>query len=445
MEFEKFILRVKNNLKPILQSLKHRNYRLFFIGQSISLIGTWMQVIAISWLVYDLTDSALLLGMVGFCSQIPAFFLAPFTGVFIDRWNRHRILITTQTLSMIQAFILAFLTLTGRINIWHIVLLSLSLGLVNAFDMPARQAFVVEMVEKRSDLANAIALNSSMVNSARLIGPAVAGILVAIVGEGFCFLINGISFMSVIAALLAMRIKKISKNKYSNNIAQDIKEGFRYAFGFVPIRSILLFLGLVSLVGMPYTVLMPIFAKDVLNGGPNFLGFLMASAGIGALVGGIYLASRRTVLGLGKILTAATGIFGLSLIIFSVSKNLWLSLSMMLISGLGMIIHIASVNTILQTITEDDKRGRVMSFFTMAFIGMSPFGSLMAGALANSIGAPNTVLISGGICILGAVIFSIKLPLIRKFVRPIYIKKGIISEVAKAVQIASEVRTPPDS
>jgi MFS family permease len=346
---------------------------------------------------------------------------------------------------MIQAFILAFLTLTGKISIWHIVLLSLGLGLVNAFDMPARQAFVVEMVEKRSDLANAIALNSSMVNSARLIGPAVAGILVAIVGEGFCFLINGISFMSVIAVLLAMKIKKIPKNKYSNNIAKDIKEGFRYAFGFVPIRSILLFLGLISLIGMPYTVLMPIFAKDILHGGPNFLGFLMASSGIGALVGGIYLASRRTVLGLGKILTAATGIFGLSLIIFSVSKNLWLSLSMMLISGFGMIIHIASTNTILQTITEDDKRGRVMSFFTMAFMGMSPFGNLMAGTLANSIGASNTVLISGGICILGTIIFLIKLPSIRKIIRPIYIKKGIISEIAKGVQVASEAKIPPDS
>ena len=445
MDFGKFISGIKNNFKAILQSLKYRNYRLFFIGQSISLIGTWMQLIALGWLVYDLTDSALLLGIVGFFGQIPTFFLTPFIGVFIDRWNRHRVLIVTQTLSMIQAFILAFLTLTGRINIWHIVLLSLGLGLVNAFDMPARQAFVVEMVEKRSDLSNAIALNSSMVNSARLIGPAVAGILVAIVGEGFCFLINGISFISAIAALLAMKIKKIPKNKYSNNIAKDIKEGFRYAFGFIPIRSILLFLGLISLIGMPYTVLMPIFAKDILHGGPNFLGFLMASAGIGALVGGIYLASRRTVLGLGRILTAATGVFGLSLIIFSVSKNLWLSLSMMLISGLGMLIHIASTNTILQTITEDDKRGRIMSFWTMAFMGMSPFGNLMAGALANSIGASNTVLISGGICILGAVIFSIKLPLIRKIIRPIYIKKGIIGEVAKGVQIASEVKIPPDS
>ena len=443
MDFGKFISGIKNNFKAILQSLKYRNYRLFFIGQSISLIGTWMQVIAISWLVYDLTNSALLLGLVGFFSQIPSFFLTPFSGVFIDRWNRHRILIITQTLSMIQAFILAFLTLTGIINVWHIIILSLGLGLVNAFDMPARHAFVVEIVEKRSDLSNAIALNSSIVNSARLIGPAIAGILVAVVGEGFCFLINGITFMSVLVALLAMRIKKVSKNKYSNNIVQDIKEGFRYAFGFVPIRSILLFLGLVSLVGMPYTVLMPIFAKDILHGGPNFLGFLMASAGIGALIGGIYLASRRTVLGLGKILTAATGVFGLSLIFFSISRNLWLSLSMMLISGLGMIIHIASTNTILQTITEDDKRGRVMSFFTMAFMGMTPFGTLLAGLSANSIGAANTVLISGGICILGTIIFSIKLPSIRKIIRPIYIEKGIISEIAKGVQVASEAEIPP--
>lgn len=445
MEPKRLILRIKSNIKLILQSLKYRNYRLFFIGQSISLVGTWMQLIAISWLVYDLTDSPLLLGLVGFFGQIPAFFLTPFSGVLIDRWNKHRILITTQILSMIQAFILAFLTLTGRIDIWHVALLSLGLGFINAFDMPARQTFVVEMVEKKKDLANAIALNSSMVNSARLIGPAIAGILVAIVGEGFCFLINGISFMSVIIALLAMKIKKVPKNKYSNNITQDIKEGFRYVFGSVPIRSILLFLGLVSMVGMPYTVLMPIFAKDILNGGPNFLGFLMASAGIGALAGGTYLASRRTVLGLGRILAVATGIFGLSLMIFSVSRNLWFSLSMMLISGLGMIIHIASVNTILQTIAEDDKRGRVMSFYAMAFTGMSPFGNLMAGTLADSIGAPNTVLISGGICILGTIIFSINLPSVRKAVRPIYIKKGIISEVAKGIQAASEVKIPPGS
>jgi MFS family permease len=436
---------MNTNFKEILRSLKYRNYRLFFAGQSISLIGTWMQQIALSWLVYHLTNSALLLGLVGFFGQIPSFLLTPFTGVLIDRWNRHRILVVTQTLSMIQAFILAFLTLTGTIEVWHIVLLSLCLGLVTAFDMPARQAFVIEMVEKREDLPNAVALNSAMVNSARLVGPAVAGILVAAVGEGTCFVINGVSFIAVIIALLFMKVKRISVNVPINNIPKDIKEGFEYSFGFVPIRSILLLLGLVSLMGMPYTVLMPIFAKDILHGGPHTLGFLMSSAGIGALIGGIYLASRKSVLGLGRILAVATGIFGAGLIAFSLSKNLWFSLAMIFITGFGMIIQIASSNTILQTITEDDKRGRVMSFFTMAFMGMSPWGNLLAGALANKIGAPYTVLISGGVCILGALIFSTRIPSLRKIVHPIYIKMGIIPEVAKGIQIASESNIPPDA
>jgi MFS family permease len=432
-------------LKTVLYSLRYRNYRLFFAGQSISLVGTWMQIVAISWLVYHLTNSALLLGLVGFFSQIPSFFLTPFTGVFVDRWNRHRILVITQTLSMIQAFALAFLTLTGTINILSIILLSLSLGLINAFDMPARQSFVIEMVEKKEDLPNAIALNSSLVNVARFIGPAVAGLLVAAVGEGFCFLINGISYVAVIIALLAMKVNKITKRVSINNIPKEIKEGFKYSFGFAPIRSILLLLGLVSLVGMPYTVLMPIFAKDILHGGAHTLGFLMAAAGIGALVGGIYLASRKSVLGLVKILTFATGIFGLGLIIFAFSKNLYFSLSMMLVSGFGMLLQIAASNTLLQTITEDDKRGRVMSFFTMAFMGMSPFGNLIAGAMADKIGAPNTVLISGVICIIGAIIFLTRLPSLRKIIRPLYVKMGIIPQVASGIQIASEINIPPDS
>jgi len=432
-------------LKTVLYSLRYRNYRLFFAGQSISLVGTWMQVVAIGWLVYHLTNSALLLGLVGFFSQIPSFVLTPFTGVFVDRWNRHRILVITQTLSMIQAFALAFLTLTGTINILSIILLSLSLGLINAFDMPARQAFIIEMVEKKEDLPNAIALNSSLVNVARFIGPAVAGLLVAAVGEGFCFLINGISYVAVIIALLAMKVNKITERVSINNIPKEIKEGFKYSFGFAPIRSILLLLGLVSLVGMPYTVLMPIFAKDILHGGAHTLGFLMAAAGIGALVGGIYLASRKSVLGLVKILTFATGIFGLGLIIFAFSKNLYFSLSMMLVSGFGMLLQIAASNTLLQTITEDDKRGRVMSFFTMAFMGMSPFGNLIAGAMADKIGAPNTVLISGVICIIGAIIFLTRLPSLRKIIHPLYVKMGIIPQVASGIQIASEINIPPDS
>ena len=418
----------KNILNTTLISLRNRNYRLFFFGQTASLVGTWMQVVAMSWLVYHLTNSALLLGLVGFFSQIPAFFIAPFAGVFIDRWNKHRVLVITQILSMLQALALAVLTLTGAINIWHIVALSLSLGFINAFDMPARQAFVVEMVEKRSDMANAIALNSAIVNVSRLIGPAVAGILVALVGEGYCFLINAISFMAVIVALLAMKIKKFQPAISGKNVLHEVREGLRYAFGSTPIRWLLILLGIISIAGMPYTILMPIFAKDIFNGSSYTLGFLMASSGVGALIGGIYLAARKTVLGLGKILAAAAAIFGTGLIFFGISKILWLSLAMMVFTGFGMLINIAAVNTILQTITEDDKRGRVMSFYTMAFIGLTPIGNLLAGILAESIGAPNTVIISGAVCILGAIIFSIKLPSIKLAARPVYIEKGIIIE-----------------
>jgi len=437
---------IKNDgLRTVFNSLRYRNYRLFFAGQSISLVGTWMQIIAISWLVYSLTNSALLLGLVGFFSQIPSFFLSPFTGVFIDRWNRHRILVVTQILSMIQAFVLAYLTLTGTINILSIILLSLSLGIINAFDMPARQAFVIEMVEKKEDLPNAIALNSSLVNVARFIGPAIAGLLVAIVGEGYCFLINAVSYIAVIIALLAMKINKIPKRVRTNNITKEIKDGFKYSFGFAPIRSILLLLGLVSLIGMPYLVLMPIFAKDILHGGAHTLGFLMAAAGVGALTGGIYLASRKSVLGLWKILTIAASIFGVGLIIFAFSKNIYFSLGMMLVSGFGMLLLIAVSNTLLQTITDDDKRGRVMSFFTMAFMGMSPFGNLIAGAMADKIGAPNTVIISGVICIAASLVFLTRLRSLREITHQIYTKMGIIPEIALGIQAASEIKSTPDS
>jgi len=390
-----------------------------------------MQQIALSWLVYKLTNSALLLGLVGFFSQIPFFIITPFAGVLVDRLNRHRILVATQTLSMIQAFILAFLTLTGHIQVWHIISLSLGLGFVNAFDWPARQVFVIDIVEKKEDLSNAIALNSAMFNGARLIGPAVAGILVAAVGEGMCFLINGLSFIAVIIVLLSMRVKKILFKVSTNNITKDIREGFKYSFGFSPIRSILLLLGLISLMGIPFTVLMPIFAKDILHGNSNTQGFLMASVGIGAIIGSVYLASRKTVVGLSKIVVFSTAIFGIGLVAFSLSKNLLLSLFMILIVGFGMVVQIASSNTILQTITEEDKRGRVLSFFALSVMGMSPFGNLLAGVLANKIGAPNTVLISGAFCILGAIVFSTRIPLFRKIVHPIYIKKGIMQGIEK--------------
>jgi MFS family permease len=387
-----------------------------------------MQQIAMSWLVYRLTHSAFLLGVVGFTGRIPTFLFAPLAGVLVDRWSRHRLLVITQILSTIQALILAFLVLTGMITVWHIIFLSLFLGFVNAFDVPVRQSFVVDMVEKEEDLGNAIALNSSMATSARLFGPSIAGILIATVGEGMCFLLNGLSFLAVIAALLAMKIPRRQREMQNRQVIQGLKEGFSYAFGFAPIRSLLLLLGLVSLMGMPYQVLMPIFAGKILHGGPHTLGFLMAASGCGALAGTIYLASRKSVLGLGRIIVISSSLFGIGLITFSLSRVLWLSFLLMSLTGFGMMVQMASTNTVLQTIVEEDKRGRVMSFYAMAFMGMVPFGSLLVGSLANHIGAPYTVMIGGIACILGSVMFAKKLPSLRKIARPVYVEKGIISE-----------------
>ena len=418
-------------LQLIFRALHHRNYRLFFGGQGVSLIGTWMQQLAMSWLVYRMTNSAFLLGVVGFLGQIPAFLLSPFAGVLIDRWNRHRILVGTQSLAMIQAFILALLTLTGTIAIWHIVILALFLGFVNAFDMPTRQAFVVEMVETGEDLGNAIALNSFLFNGARLLGPSIGGILISLLGEGMCFLLNGISFIAVIAALLAMKMTKREIRSKSSRVLKGVKEGFTYAFGFPPIRSLLLLLGLVSLTGMPYTVLMPVFAKNILHGGPHTLGFLLGASGVGALVGAVYLASRKSVLGLGRLIVIALNIFGIGLIAFSISRTLPLSLLFLGFTGFGMMVQMVSTNTVLQTIVEEDKRGRVMSLYTMAFMGMVPFGSLLAGSLASKIGASGTIMISGAACILGSILFARKLPALREMVRPIYIEKEILSKELK--------------
>lgn len=410
---------------PILPAFRSRNYRLFFVGQGISLIGSWMTQLATIWLVYHLTNSPLLLGVVGFSSQIPSFVLSPFGGVFVDWFSRHRILIGTQILSMIQSLVLAVLALSGMIQIWHIIVLSLFQGLITAFDSPARQAFVTEMVEKKEDLANAIAINSTMFNGARLIGPAIAGLLIARVGAAYCFLIDGISYIAVIAALLAMRIKPKTINITTQNPWQRIKEGFVYAFGFPPIRAILLLLALVSLMGMQYTILVPIFAEKILHGGPETLGFLMAASGVGALVGGTYLATRQSVLGISNLMALAPGILGTGLIGLSLSRVLPLSLLTMLLVGLGIIIQIAESNTFLQTIVDDDKRGRVMSIYTMAFLGMMPFGNLLAGALADQIGAPNTLIIAGSACIFGSFLFAQQLPDLRRLVRPVYTKLGI--------------------
>lgn len=429
----------ESSLKLIIRSLRHRNFRLFFSGQSISLIGTWMQRVALGWLVYRMTSSAFLLGLVGFAGQIPTFFFASFAGVLADRFNRHRILMLTQILAMVQAFVLSFLVLSHLIRIWHIIVLAIFLAIVNAFDMPTRQSFLVEMVEDKKDLGNAIALNSSMVNCARLLGPSAAGMLIAAFGEGTCFLINAITYMAVIVSLFLMKIERKKVQPRKSKVLQELKDGFQYAAGFAPIRDILLIFALVNLVGMPYMVLMPVFAKDVLQGGPSALGFLMGCTGLGALGGAIYLASRKSVLGFGKQIPIAATIFGSALIVFSFSRLLFFSLGLMLLTGTGQMILMATSNTLLQTLVDDDKRGRVMSFYTMAFMGATPVGSLIAGFLASKIGATWTVFIGGLICICGAFIFAKRLPILRELSRPIYVKMGIIPEIAIGIQSASEL------
>jgi MFS family permease len=418
----------KAGIRFALRAMSHRNYRLYFIGQGVSLTGTWMQRIAMQWLVYRLTGSAFLLGVVGFAGQIPVFLLAALGGVMADRWDRHKALVVTQTLAMLQALAVAILTLTGRIEEWHIIALSLFIGIVNAFDMPLRQAFIVEMVEGKEDLSNAIALNSFVFNSARLVGPSLAGVLIAALGEGPCFLLNAISFIGVIGALLAMRVKRKEIRRRAGRVWQELKEGFAYAFGFAPIRSLLLLAALVALVGMPYTVLMPVFATDVLHGGPSTLGLLMAATGVGAIIGAWFLAPRRNAAGLETVIAVAAGTFGMGLVLLAQSRALWLALLLLVLTGFGMMVQSASNNTMLQTIVDDDKRGRVMSFYNMAFMGVTPFGSLLGGALADRIGTPGTLMACGVACALAALLFASRLGRFRAQVRPIYERLGFVEQ-----------------
>jgi MFS family permease len=427
------------------RALKHRNYRLFFVGQGTSLVGTWLTRVATAWLVYRLTGSPLLLGIVGFAGQIPTFLLAPFAGVLVDRWNRHRVLVVTQVLAMVQSALLAWFALRGTITVWHVLALSAFQGLINAFDTPARQAFVVEMVEAREDLANAIALNSSMVNGARLIGPSVAGVLIALVGEGWCFAIDALSYAAVIASLLAMRLRpRAATARAPKRVLVELREGFRYAASFAPIRAILLLLAFVSLTGIPYTVLMPIFASRVLHGGAHTLGILMAATGVGAVAGALWLAARTTVLGLGRTLSYAGATFGAALVAFSFSRSLWLSIILLAVAGGGMMVQMAASNTLIQTMVDEDKRGRVMSFYTMAFFGMMPFGSLIAGWAGARIGAPATVA-WGGVATMAAVaLFVRKLPELRRQARPIYERLGILPVIAEGINTAAELTSPPE-
>jgi MFS family permease len=413
----------------VWRALRHRNFRLFFAGQSISLIGTWMTRIATSWLVYKLTRSALVLGTVSFAGQIPTFLLAPFAGVWIDRLERRQVLVWTQSLAMVQSLLLAALTFSGRINVAWVLTLSVMQGCINAFDMPGRQSFMVQMVEDRADLGNAIAINSSMVNMARLVGPSLAGIIIAVSSEAWCFLIDGISYLAVIASLLAMRVNVAAVSRKTTSTFTELKEGWTYVSGFLPIRIILLLFAVVSLMGMPFVVLMPIFAAKVLHGGPHTLGFLMGAMGVGALISALSLAARKSVRGLIRIIPIAAMVFGLGLIGFGLSRHVWLSLVTVLVAGMGMMQGMAASNTVIQTIVSEDKRGRVMSYYTMAFVGMAPFGSLLAGAMASAIGAPMTVIVNGAAVIVGAAWFFTQFPALRRAIRPIYRELGILPPV----------------
>ena len=406
-----------------LRALRHRNFQLFFGGQIISLTGTWMQSVAQAWLVYSMTKSSFKLGAVGFASQIPVFLLAPLGGIAADRVNRHRLIVATQTASMVLAGILAWLTLSHRVQVPHIFILAALLGVVNAFDIPGRQSFLVDMVGKE-DLMNAIALNSSIFNGARVIGPAVAGILVAKIGEGWCFGLNAISYIAVIAGLLLMTVHcepRISKN----SPLADIVEGFRWVNSTKVIRALLLLIGLVSLVGMPYTVLMPVFADQILHGGARGLGILMGATGVGALLGALTLASKTGVKGLGRWVAITCAAFGVSIIVFSYSRYFWLSVALLLPAGFSMMLQMACSNTLIQTMVPDQLRGRVMALYSMMFMGMAPIGALLGGALANRVGAPLTIAIGGVACIAGAGWFGRMLPAMRIEARRLIVAQGM--------------------
>ncbi len=388
----------------MLRAFSYRNFRLYYTGQAISLIGTSMTQVSTSWLVYHLTNSAWMLGLVGFASQIPSFVLIPLGGVFADRWNRHRVLLIAQILGMLQSVALTWLALSGTINIWHITLLSLLQGVINAFEIPTRQAFLPETIAKEN-LGNALALYSSLVSVSVMLGPAIAGVLIALVGAGICFLLDSMSYIAVIVALVMMQIVPKQTISSGHKPLEKLKASFSYAFGFLPLRSILIGSALVCWVWAFYMALGPIFAKEILHGGPNTFGFLMTASGLGTLIGGIYLTGRKSMLGLEKILAFGTALMGVSLIIFALSHILWLSLLSLVVAGFGFILQIISGRTVLQLVVTDENRGQITGLYVMASTGAIPIGSLVAGALATNIGAVNTVILGASLCIFGALVF----------------------------------------
>ncbi len=401
----------------IFRALRHRNYRLYFAGQNLSLIGTWMQNVAIGWFIYRITDSAAILGLVSFAVQVPSFILTPVFGVFADRWNKYRVVKICQFLAMIQAASLAVLIMTGAVKVWHIAALGAVLGIINALEIPTRHAFLVDMIESKEDLSNAIALNSLMFNAARLVGPPIAGFVINAWGEGICFLVNALSYIAVIVALDMMRLKFGAGRNSRGHPFQEMKEGVEYTFGSAPRRSIIILVGLMSLIAMSQSVLMPVFARDVLGGGAHTFGILAGAVGLGALSGAVYLASKKDPVKLLKFIPSAAAVFGAALVLFSFSRNLWISVALLFLAGMGLMSHMVVSNTILQTITEDSKRGRVMSFYTMGFMGMATFGSLIGGAVAARIGAPYTVLFGGVFCLCAGFMFSRQMPYLKAQVR----------------------------
>jgi len=413
----------------MFRALRIRNFQLFFSGQIISLVGTWMQTVAEAWLIYRMTGSSVLLGVLGFVSQIPIFLLSPLAGLAADRWPRQRVVIATQTSSMLLAFTLAALTLTGHIRVWEIIVLATLLGTVNAFDVPARQSFLIEMVG-RENLLNAIALNSSMFNGARVAGPAIAGIVVAVVGEGWCFLLNGLSYLAVIAGLVLMRIEKSRAVHDGATPLEKLREGFRFARQTKPIRALLLLLGIVSFMALPFSVLMPIFAVKILHGGASAYGWLMGMVGLGAMIGALAIAMRHQLRGLGNVVAYSAVGLGVSLVLFSASHWYWASLLILIFCGLAMMMQFTSTNTLLQAMVPDQLRGRVMSIYTMMFLGMAPLGSLVAGKLADHIGAPVTVAIGGVASCFCGLVFARKWPALRGPARELVAAQGMMAPPA---------------
>ncbi|MDP3463771.1 MAG: MFS transporter [Bacteroidales bacterium] len=403
-----------NRMGFAFRALESRNFRLFFYSGMASLIGTWIQNLALGWLVYRLTDSAFYLGLVGFAGQIPALFLSPIAGVYADRVNRRKMLIITQTIPMLLAFLLAGLVYTDQIHIGLLMVIVVINGVAISFDTPFRHAFLLEMIGDRKLLTNAVALNSTLVNTARFIGPTIGGFLIAFAGEAFCFLVNGISFTGVIIALMSMRVAKTKLVKPGGTILMQLREGVLYTYRFKPVRYMILLVITTSVFGLPFQAFLPVFARDVLAGNSQMLGLLTGAIGAGALTGAFYLATRRSLFGLPQLIRFTAFLFALGLMAFSLSEYPWLSLSLLYFTGFGMIVQFAATNTLLQTVVEEDKRGRVLSFYSMSFMGFTPLGSLLLGVLAEKITVPYTILLSALMCLGAAFLFSRKTSFIRK-------------------------------